>query len=102
MKQVKAYMSEPRHYDVCPCPMQTHYYLGTSGALGATCIQQAEAEARAILGETEPEAAWDAYMKIPGGVPGPWARLEANPFVKGSAPALALAESLAAWIGEGF
>jgi hypothetical protein len=47
-------MSKARHYDVCPCPINTHLYLGTGGTLGDTCVQQAEREAKRILAETEP------------------------------------------------
>lgn len=46
---MRAKMSDPRHYDLCQCVLNQQYY-----GFGCQCTENAVAEARAILAETEP------------------------------------------------
>ena len=45
---MRAKMSDPRHYDLCQCVLNQQYY-----GFGCQCAENAVAEVRAILAETE-------------------------------------------------
>jgi hypothetical protein len=103
---MRAFMSKVRHYDVCPCPINTHLYLGTDGTLGDTCVQQAEREVKRILAETEPSedrgsVSWPTINSLVY-----WQRVcarkpQARPLWRDqNAAALALTDALRAFVEE--